>query len=123
MAASLEDVNRVDMRTVIRINDGDTANDGPSEVIETVVEEQIHQWHLVFILPLWTGTNTAVVLMGDGNTAVVTSHGIIVERLKMNGILLSMLTMVARSLMICEICFFLILVANVICFARMTTFH
>ena len=64
MASTLEDVNRVDMRAVIRINDGNTANEGLSEWIETVAEgtQQVHRWHLVFIFltevtdPSWTGT-------------------------------------------------------------------
>jgi hypothetical protein len=62
MTASLKDMNRVDMLTVICINDGNTANDRPSEVIETAVKERIHQWHLVFISlskitsDSWTGT-------------------------------------------------------------------
>jgi hypothetical protein len=62
MTTTLDNVNRVDMRTVIRINDGNAANDRPLEVIETAVEEQIHQWHLVFVFlseitdDSWTGT-------------------------------------------------------------------
>ena len=62
VSASLEDVNRVDMRVVILINDEDTGDDKPPEVIETVVEEQIYEWHLVFIFlsestdSSWTGT-------------------------------------------------------------------
>jgi hypothetical protein len=62
MTASLEDMNRVDMLTLICINNGNTANDRPLEVIESAVKEQIHQWHLYFIFlskitgDSWTGT-------------------------------------------------------------------
>jgi hypothetical protein len=65
----------------------------------------------------------AVVSMGGGSAVTVTSHGILVGRLKRNGRLLYMLMMIVRSLLICKIRSFQTLEASVICFARMTTFH